>query len=55
MDNFEDIDSRIVNIHCRISCHTGVRVSIIRSVDVFIETVQYRFKSKFAFSLCVLH
>ena len=30
MDNFEDINFRIVNIHSRISCQTGVSVSILR-------------------------
>ena len=47
MDNFKDINCRIVNIHGRISCQTSVRVI---SVGVFIE-IQYRFKSKFA--LCI--
>ena len=46
MDNFKDINCRIVNIHGRISCQTGDRVSI----DVFIE-IQYMFKSKFAFNI----
>ena len=30
MDNFKDINCRIVNIHGPISCQTGVRVSIFR-------------------------
>ena len=30
MDNFKDINCRIVNIHGHISCQTGVRVSIFR-------------------------
>ena len=30
MDNFKDINCRIVNIHGRISCQTGVSVSIFR-------------------------
>ena len=30
MDNFEDINCKIVNIHGRISCQTGVRVGIFR-------------------------
>ena len=50
MDNFEDINCKIVNIHGRISCQTGVRVGILGYVDVFIE-IQYRFKRKFAFNL----
>ena len=28
MDNFKDISYRIVNVHGRIFCQTGVRVSI---------------------------
>ena len=41
MDNFKDINCRIVNIHGRISCQTSVRVSIFR-LCIFIE-IQYRF------------
>ena len=41
MDNFKDINCRIVNIHGRISCQTGVRVSICRSCRcIYRDTVQ---------------
>ena len=41
MDNFKDINCRIVNIHGRISCQTGVRVSIFRLCRcIYRDTVQ---------------
>ena len=41
MDNFKDINCTIVNIHGRISCQTGVRVSICRSCRcIYKDTVQ---------------
>ena len=43
MDNFKDINCRIVNIHGRISCQTGVRVSIFRLCRcIYRDTVQVK-------------
>ena len=53
MDNFKDIYCRIFNIHGRISCQTGVRVSIFRLCRCI--EIEHRIKSKFAFNLLLIN
>ena len=52
MDNFKDINCRIVNIHGHISCQTGVRVSIFRLCR-YRDTVQVQ--KYICFQSIVLH
>ena len=54
MDNFKDINCRIVNIHGCISCETGVRLSIFRLCRcIYRDTVQVQ--KKICFQSIVLH